>query len=139
MEEIEVDGKTKKKRKLTKFEVDLSKCFFCGLCQDVCPEPAIRLSGGYEYGDYQRDRLVANLDNMIRDMPMEEYEEYKRQKEEERRQKELAKKKKAEEAARKKAEEEKADKPKSHLGDSAEDKDGTDQQPPESTPDGGEA
>jgi NADH-quinone oxidoreductase subunit I len=129
MVEIEVDGKTKKKRKLTKFEVDLSKCFFCGLCHDVCPEPALRLSGGYEYGRYQRARLVANLDNMIRDMTREEYQEYEAQKAEEKRQKELAKKKKAEEAARRKAEVEKAAEAEPRLGEPPQREGGTDAPP----------
>ncbi len=41
------EGDTKEKYP-KKFEIDLLRCIFCGMCEEACPEDAIKLSTIYE-------------------------------------------------------------------------------------------
>jgi NADH-quinone oxidoreductase subunit I len=45
IEAAEGDSKEKYPRK---FEIDLLRCIFCGMCEEACPEDAIKLSTIYE-------------------------------------------------------------------------------------------
>lgn len=45
IEAAEGDAKEKYPRK---FEIDLLRCIFCGMCEEACPEDAIKLSTIYE-------------------------------------------------------------------------------------------
>jgi NADH-quinone oxidoreductase subunit I len=50
-----------KKLELVGFLCDESRCCFCGLCEDVCPNGAIRLTNTYDYSAYDRSELVLDL------------------------------------------------------------------------------
>jgi NADH-quinone oxidoreductase subunit I len=57
-EEIEVDGKKKKKKVLDRYDIDVKRCMFCGLCEEACPTepPSIWLtSKTYEGAVYERN------------------------------------------------------------------------------------
>jgi NADPH-dependent glutamate synthase beta subunit-like oxidoreductase len=54
-------------RCLTRYELDLSKCCFCGLCAEQCPTNALAHSGQYELAFYQRDLVIFDKDEMLRD------------------------------------------------------------------------
>ena len=41
-----------------KYEIDFSKCCFCGLCTTVCPTNAINHTTEFEYSTYSRDHKV---------------------------------------------------------------------------------
>lgn len=53
----ERDPKTKHKV-LTTFTYDLSRCMFCGLCEDACPVDAIELTQDFELATYTRQGLI---------------------------------------------------------------------------------
>ncbi len=54
-----LEGKEMKRLKdVTKFEVDISKCIFCGLCTEGCPTGAIYMSHDYELACYNRKDMV---------------------------------------------------------------------------------
>ena len=56
---INLEGKEMKRLKdVTKFEVDISKCIFCGLCTEGCPTGAIQMSHDYELSCYNRKDMV---------------------------------------------------------------------------------
>jgi len=56
---INLEGKEMKRLKdVTKFEVDISKCIFCGLCTEGCPTGAIYMSHDYELSCYSRKDMV---------------------------------------------------------------------------------
>ncbi|MDI6733034.1 MAG: NADH-quinone oxidoreductase subunit I [Planctomycetota bacterium] len=54
-----LEGKEMKRLKnITKFEVDISRCIFCGLCTEGCPTGAIYMSHDYEISCYTRKDMV---------------------------------------------------------------------------------
>lgn len=50
-----------KKRVLTGYILDNSRCSFCGLCEDVCPTGAIRHTPEFAYSSTSRDDLVIDI------------------------------------------------------------------------------
>lgn len=61
--ETERDPQTNKK-KMKEFYYDLSRCMFCGLCQEACNFSAIHLTKDYEIAYYQREGMKLNKDNL---------------------------------------------------------------------------
>ena len=45
---IEAGERPDKEKYPVKFEVDLLRCCFCGMCEEACPKDAIKLSSIYE-------------------------------------------------------------------------------------------
>jgi NADPH-dependent glutamate synthase beta subunit-like oxidoreductase len=54
-------------RCLTRYDLDLSKCCFCGLCAEQCPTNALVHSGQYELSFYHRDLMLFDKGEMLRD------------------------------------------------------------------------
>lgn len=48
-----------------KFEIDLLRCIFCGLCEEACPKGAIYLDGGGEMAADNRDDLILRKEQMM--------------------------------------------------------------------------
>ncbi|HWP85713.1 MAG TPA: NADH-quinone oxidoreductase subunit I [Terriglobia bacterium] len=53
----ERDEKTRRKV-LTTFTYDTSRCMFCGLCEDACPVDALELSQDFEIASYTREGAI---------------------------------------------------------------------------------
>ncbi|MDZ4169053.1 MAG: FAD-dependent oxidoreductase [Coriobacteriia bacterium] len=53
-------------RSVTRFDLDLSKCCFCGLCAEQCPTDALHHTGQYELSFYQREYTVFDKEEMVR-------------------------------------------------------------------------
>ena len=51
------DEKTRRKV-LTTFTYDTSRCMFCGLCEDACPVDALELTQDFEMASYTRDGAI---------------------------------------------------------------------------------
>ena len=51
------DPKTRRKV-LTTFTYDLSRCMFCGLCEDACPVDALELTQDFELANYTREGAI---------------------------------------------------------------------------------
>ncbi|MGI9102142.1 MAG: NuoI/complex I 23 kDa subunit family protein [Terriglobales bacterium] len=47
-----------KRKELTSFTLDISRCMFCGLCAEACSTDCIELSQDYEMAVYSREGLV---------------------------------------------------------------------------------
>jgi NADH-quinone oxidoreductase subunit I len=47
------------------FRINFSRCIFCGLCEEACPTNAIQLTPDYELGEYNRQDLVYEKENLL--------------------------------------------------------------------------
>jgi formate hydrogenlyase subunit 6/NADH:ubiquinone oxidoreductase subunit I len=59
---------------VSRFDIDLAKCMYCGLCSEPCPTGAIHHTNEFEGADYEIEALVAHF---VR----EPYTAYKKKKE----------------------------------------------------------
>ena len=46
------------------FEINMLRCIYCGLCQEVCPEEAIWLQGQYSMTGKTREEMVNNKEKL---------------------------------------------------------------------------
>jgi NADH-quinone oxidoreductase subunit I len=47
-----------RKKRLTTFTYDLSRCMFCGMCEDACPGDALELTQDFEIAYYSREGMI---------------------------------------------------------------------------------
>ena len=47
-----------RRKELTTFTYDTSRCMFCGLCEDACPVDALELTQDFEMASYSREGAV---------------------------------------------------------------------------------
>jgi len=67
------DPETKKKV-LTEFDYDLSRCMFCGLCEEACPTHSLDLSPDYEIALYTREGMQLDRSHLEDGTPRKVYE-----------------------------------------------------------------
>jgi len=49
------------------FRINFSRCIFCGYCEDACPTYAIQLIPDFEMGEYNRQNLVYEKEDLLID------------------------------------------------------------------------
>lgn len=47
------------------FRINFSRCIFCGLCEEACPTYAIQLTPDFEMGEYVRQNLVYDKEDLL--------------------------------------------------------------------------
>jgi NADH-quinone oxidoreductase subunit I len=47
-----------RRKELTTFTYDTSRCMFCGLCEDACPVDALELTQDFEMASYSREGAI---------------------------------------------------------------------------------
>src|SRR5205823_9716061 len=47
------------------FDIDMIRCIFCGMCEEVCPEQAIFLRKDYAITGLTRAEMVHNKDKLL--------------------------------------------------------------------------
>ncbi len=55
---------TKKRLYVTKFDIDIAKCCYCGLCVPPCPTECIFMTDVYEFAEFDRHNLIYNFASM---------------------------------------------------------------------------
>jgi NADH-quinone oxidoreductase subunit I len=51
------------------FRINFSRCIFCGFCEEACPTYAIQLTPDFEMGEYKRENLVYEKEDLLIDGP----------------------------------------------------------------------
>jgi NADH-quinone oxidoreductase chain I len=49
---------TKKRLHIPRFDIDIAKCCYCGLCVYPCPTECIKMTDVYEFSEYERQNLI---------------------------------------------------------------------------------
>jgi len=47
------------------FRINFSRCIFCGFCEEACPTYAIQLTPDFEMGEYHRQNLVYEKNDLL--------------------------------------------------------------------------
>jgi NADH-quinone oxidoreductase subunit I len=55
---------TKKRLYVPRFDIDIAKCCYCGLCVWPCPTECIIMTDVYEFAEYDRQNLIYSFSNM---------------------------------------------------------------------------
>jgi len=58
-------GKSRRRKIIDEFEINLSRCILCGICVDVCNFDAIEMSHEHELGKYQRNGNRVDLSSLL--------------------------------------------------------------------------
>jgi NADH-quinone oxidoreductase subunit I len=64
---------TTRRKELTTFTYDLSRCMFCGLCEDACPTDALELTQDFEMASYSREGTILDRKALEQGMQPTEY------------------------------------------------------------------
>lgn len=59
--EVEVDGKVKKKKVLSRYDLDFTKCSLCGQCVENCTFGAVEFSKEYNLASTRKEDFHFNL------------------------------------------------------------------------------
>jgi NADH-quinone oxidoreductase subunit I len=51
---------TKKRLYVPRFDIDIAKCCYCGLCVPPCPTECIKMTDVYEFSEFDRQSLMYN-------------------------------------------------------------------------------
>lgn len=54
----------KKRLHVSRFDIDIAKCCYCGLCVPPCPTECIVMTDVYEFSEFDRKNLVYNFSRM---------------------------------------------------------------------------
>src|SRR6476660_8768422 len=47
------------------FRINLARCILCGYCEEACPTLAIQLTPDFEMGEYRRESLVYEKEDLL--------------------------------------------------------------------------
>jgi len=62
---IEAEPRDDGSRRTTRYDLDMTKCIFCGLCQEACPVDAIVEGPNLEYSTETREELIYNKAKLL--------------------------------------------------------------------------
>jgi NADH-quinone oxidoreductase chain I len=66
----------KKRLWVTRFDIDIAKCCYCGLCVPPCPTECIVMTDVYEFSEFDRRNLVYNYSAMTQEQVVDARHKY---------------------------------------------------------------
>ncbi len=52
-------------KQLDSFVIDLTRCIFCGFCEEACPRAAIAMTSAFEFCTYNKNDLILTKDWLV--------------------------------------------------------------------------
>ena len=62
---IEAEPRDDGSRRTTRYDIDMTKCIYCGLCEEACPVDAIVEGPNIEFATETREELIYNKDKLL--------------------------------------------------------------------------
>ncbi len=62
---LHAEGKSRRRKIIDEFEINLARCILCGICVDVCNFDAIEMSHEHELSKYERNGNRADLPALL--------------------------------------------------------------------------
>ncbi len=62
---IEAEPRADGSRRTTRYDIDMIKCIYCGLCEEACPVDAIVEGPNFEYASETREELLYDKDKLL--------------------------------------------------------------------------
>ena len=62
---LHAEGKSRRRKIIDEFEINLGRCILCGICVDVCNFDAIEMSHDHELSKYQRNGNRVDLQQLL--------------------------------------------------------------------------